>query len=104
MEHPIHAISECTTLGNSRLRLRFADGLERIVDLSGVLEGELYGPLRDPSLFAQVTIDPEVRTIRWPNGADFDPATLHDWPDHEAAWKERARRWRLAAVESPSGG
>jgi pimeloyl-ACP methyl ester carboxylesterase len=23
-----------------------------------------------------------VRTLVRPNGADFDPATLHDWPEH----------------------
>jgi hypothetical protein len=31
-------------------------------------------------LFEQVAIDREVHTLVWPNGADFDPATLHDWP------------------------
>jgi hypothetical protein len=30
-------------------------------------------------LFNQVRIDPEVHTLVWPNGADFDPAMLHDW-------------------------
>lgn len=39
---------------------------------------------------------PEVRTLVWPNGADFDPAILHDWPQHEAAMKELAKRWALA--------
>lgn len=24
--------------------------------------------------------DPELRTLVWPNGADFDPYVLHDWP------------------------
>ena len=37
------------------------------------------------SLFGQVWIDPEVHTLVWPNGADFDPATLHDWP-YEISW------------------
>jgi Protein of unknown function (DUF2442) len=98
MEHAIYAVSECEVIAGSRLRLTFSDGLTRTIDLSGVLYGELYGPLRDPDFFAQVAVDPEVHTVTWPNGADFDPATLHDWPEHEAAWLERARRWRLAAV------
>src|SRR5437879_11410106 len=51
---------------------------------SPVLEGELYGPLRDLDRFNSVSIDSEVHTLVWPNGADFDPAILHDWPDHEA--------------------
>jgi hypothetical protein len=50
-----------------------------------ILRGELLGPLRDPVEFARVKIDPEVHTLVWPSGADFDPATLHDWPEHEGA-------------------
>jgi hypothetical protein len=53
----------------------------------------MYGPLRDLSLINQVRIDPEVHTMVWPNGADFDPATLHDWPEHVQYLAERARRW-----------
>jgi hypothetical protein len=55
----------------------------------------LYGPLRDASLFSQVQLDPEVHTLVWPNGADFDPATLHDWPEHLEGMKALARRWAL---------
>jgi hypothetical protein len=32
----------------------------------------------------------------WPNGADFDPATLHDWPKYAAALAARARSWQPA--------
>jgi hypothetical protein len=60
-----------------------------------VLAGALYGPLRDLALFKQVRIDPEVQTLVWPNGADFDPETLHDWPEYADAWLERAREWSL---------
>ena len=98
MEHAIYRITDVAVIGPHALRLTFDDGLARTVDLKEVLAGEMYGPLRDPRMFAQVTLNPEVATIEWPNGADFDPATLHDWPDHEPAWRERAERWRLAAV------
>ena len=57
-----------------------------------MLAGELYGALRDPELFSQVRVDPEVKTLVWPNGADFDPATLHDWPQNEAAFRRAAER------------
>jgi hypothetical protein len=53
----------------------------------------MYGPLREKSIFNGVKVDPEIHTLVWPNGADFDPATLHDWPVYEAALYERARRW-----------
>ena len=44
--------------------------------------GELYGPLYDEKMFDQVEIDPEVHTLVWPNGADFDPETLYNWPEY----------------------
>jgi hypothetical protein len=47
------------------------------------------------ALFNQARIDPEVHTLVWPNGADFDPATLHDWPKHAEALATRARQWEL---------
>ena len=63
-----------------------------------VLAGELYGLLLDPQLFNRVFIDPEVKTIVWPNGADFDPATLHDWPTYQEAFAARAKEWeRISA-------
>ena len=61
--------------------------------LRPVLAGELFGLLRDLDLFARVAVDAEAQSLVWPNGADFDPATLHDWPEHEQALRELARRW-----------
>jgi hypothetical protein len=31
-------------------------------------------------------------TVDMPNGADFDPATLHDWPAHAQAWIAKTPR------------
>jgi hypothetical protein len=78
------------------LRVLFDDQTEQVINFEPVLAGELYGPLRDLSLFNQVRIDPEVHTLVWPNGADFDPAILHDWPKHVESFIERARQWELA--------
>ncbi len=75
------------------LRIQFTDNTEQVINLRPVLAGELYGPLLDPQLFNQVSIDPEVKTIVWPNGADFNPATLHDWPTYQEAFAARAREW-----------
>ncbi|MBV9008135.1 MAG: hypothetical protein JO354_03065 [Verrucomicrobia bacterium] len=40
---------------------------------------------------AQVKLDPEVHTIVWPTGADFDPAMLRDWEEHEAVFQAAAK-------------
>ena len=77
-------------MGPHGLRIEFDDGLSREIDFAGVLWGELNEPLLDPEFFARVRLDPEVHTLVWPKGADFDPATLHDWPEHEPAWRKRA--------------
>ncbi|HVT19082.1 MAG TPA: DUF2442 domain-containing protein [Thermoanaerobaculia bacterium] len=98
MKHPIYRVTFVEPLGGYRLRIGFDDQSIQEIDLGPVLEGEIYGPLRDPALFAAVSIDPEVYTLVWPNGADFDPATLHDWHEHEAAMRDLAKKWSLAGV------
>ena len=98
MNHPLYRITACEHIAPYSLTLRFNDGLARTIDFEPILEGELYGPLRDPVLFAQVALDPEIHTVVWPCGADFDPATLHDWPEHEPAFRAAARRWGQAKV------
>ena len=80
------------------LRVRFDDDTEQVINFQPVLAGELYGPLRNLSLFNRVRIDPEVHTLVWPNGADFDPATLHDWPQYVQELAARAKRWELSAA------
>ena len=98
MAHSIHRVQSVEVTGTYQVRVAFDDGSAREINLEPILEGELYGPLRDAELFAKVEVDPEVRTLVWPNGADFDPAILHDWPQHEEAMKDLARHWALASV------
>ena len=98
MPHPIFRVCEFQIVAPFTLRVGFDDGTEQVIDFRPVLAGELFGPLSDPSVFNEVTIDPEVLTLVWPNGADFDPATLHDWPNVVDALAERARTWRLQSV------
>jgi hypothetical protein len=98
MHHPIHRVVEVEKVAAYRLRVGFEDGTNQTIDFLPVLAGELFGPLRDPALFDQVRIDPEVHTLVWPNGADFDPATLHDWPDHVDAFAALARSWEHSSL------
>jgi hypothetical protein len=65
-------------LGGFVLRLSFDDGSEREIDLEAELWGPVFEPLRaNPELFRQVSVDQELGTIVWPNGADMDPDVLH---------------------------
>ncbi len=93
--HAIHFVTGVAVVGPHTLKLRFEDDTEQVINFEPVLRGQLYGPLRDLKVFDQVRIDPEVRTIVWPSGADFDPATLHDWPTHGPKLIELAKNWEL---------
>ncbi len=100
MDHPVYRVVDFEIMGPYRLRVVFDDRTQRETDFRGVLKGELYGPFHDESLFRQVSIDAEVHTLVWPNGADFDPATLHDWPKYEKEMKDMAARWAEAKART----
>lgn len=96
MLHPIYRVRSFQIEAPYVLRVQFDDDTEQTINFEPVLGGELFRPLRDLAVFNQVRIDPEVHTLVWPNGADFDPATLHDWPQCVQAMTIRARQWELS--------
>jgi glycine/D-amino acid oxidase-like deaminating enzyme len=95
MSHPIHRVRSFRIEGSYTLRVQFDDNSEQVIDFEPVLAGELFRPLRELAVFQQVRLDPEVHTLVWPNGADFDPQTLHDWPEYAQALAARAKQWNL---------
>jgi hypothetical protein len=97
MSHAIHRVVSFESLAPYTLRVHFEDGSEQTIDFEPVLVGEIFAPLRDPELFRQVTLDPEVQTLVWPNGADFDPSTLYDWPRAGKRLEALVRHWSLPA-------
>ncbi len=99
MQHPIYRVSGFSIIGPYIVRVQFDDGISQTIDFRPVLAGELFGPLIDEDLFRQVRLDPEVHTLVWPNGADFDPATLHDWPEHLPGLTRLAREWAAQAAK-----
>jgi hypothetical protein len=62
------------------IRVEFDDGTSKTVDVEPLLEGEVFEPLKDQSIFAKVTVDPISKTVVWPNGADLAPEALYDLP------------------------
>jgi hypothetical protein len=63
--------------GDYRVWLKFADGTEGEVDLANELWGQIFEPLKQKSLFAQLSLNEELGTVVWPNGADFAPEFLY---------------------------
>ena len=61
-----------------QIRLKFADGLEGVIDLRDELWGEVFEPLKKMELFRTFRLNEELNTIVWPTGADLAPEFLYD--------------------------
>jgi hypothetical protein len=104
MVHPIHRVAHFEISAPYTLVVSFTDGAKQVIDLEPVLFGPLFGPLRDLSTFNAVRLDTEVGTLTWPNGADFDPSTLHDWPAVCHEFAARARAWERSTSRDAANG
>ncbi len=72
-------ITDVEILHDHVVRLRFADGADKTIDLEPYLHGPVFADTRtDPAVFAAVRVDPEAGTIVWPNGADLAPDVLYE--------------------------
>lgn len=98
MQCRFYRVESFASVGPYTLNVRFDDDRSVRINFEPVLHGELYGPLRDISVFNQVKIDPEVKTLVWPNGADFNPSTLHDWEEKRELLRKEAEKWELLAA------
>jgi Protein of unknown function (DUF2442) len=84
--HAICRVESFRIVGPCTMHARFGNEAEQTVDLDDSGR-RAKRPLRDIGLFEQVRADPEVRTILWPDGTDFDPSTLRDRTDQLPATK-----------------
>ena len=71
-------ILDAKVVGPYSLNLQFDDGTSGTADLLPMLTGPVFEPLKDPSYFAQVRVDPICQTVVWPNGADMAPEALRE--------------------------
>ncbi len=56
--------------------LEFNDGTHGEADVAAQLKGPIFEELLDPEKFSEAYLDPELRTVCWPNGADLAPEFL----------------------------
>ncbi len=59
------------------VRVMFADGEVRDVNITPLLNTQAFAPLRNLSVFEQVTVDQEIGTIAWPGGVDLDRDVIY---------------------------
>jgi hypothetical protein len=65
-------------LDGYKLHLAFEDGAEGIVDIAQLVKFTgVFEPLAESAYFAQVTVNPDLGTIYWPNSADLDPDVMY---------------------------
>ena len=93
--HPLYDVTDFEIIADYILHVKFDDDTEQVINFEPILHGEVYGPLRDLRLFRQVRLDPEVATLVWPNGADFDPYMLHEWPRLVNQLVTQSQAWAL---------
>ena len=70
-------VTNAKYLKSYKVQLAFNDGRKGIADLSESLDGPVFEPLKDVNYFAQLTLNQELDTISWPNGADLAPEYLY---------------------------
>lgn len=78
----LHRIAAFTFAGDYVIRVQFDDGMVQVIDFEPILYGPIFGELRDLNLFNKAQLDPDFGALIWPNGADFDPMVLYDWPTY----------------------
>jgi len=71
-------VSSVKYLEDYKLLLTFDNGVRKVVDLRNRLNGEVFEPLKQIEYFKQVSVEPDLGTICWPNEADFAPDTLYE--------------------------
>ncbi len=94
MHHPIYRVESFKIIDLYTLQIQFDDKTVQTINFEPILDGKLYGPLLDLTMFNQVKLDTEVHTLVWPNGADFDPTTLHDWPEQLPYFLNMVNGWQ----------
>ena len=59
------------------IRVTFADGEIRDVDIEPLLDKGVFRALREPERFAEAHLDPESGVPAWPGGIDLDAEVIY---------------------------
>ena len=77
----MRTVIKASTKAPYLLTVQFDDGTKKTLNLEPLLFGEMFEPLRDPAYFALASVDTELGTVVWPNGADLAPEFLYEAAD-----------------------
>ena len=79
MSKPPVRVIQASYVRDYRIRLRFNDGIQKTVDFSRWLRGDVFKPLANKREFKRFFL--AGGTVCWPNGADIAPETLREAND-----------------------
>lgn len=80
-------VSKVEPLPGFRLRVRFNDGKEGMVDMNQLIHGGnagIFAALREPAVFAQVRV--EMGAVTWPSGQDLAPDAMYQAICEKGEW------------------
>ncbi len=97
-ESHLHDVTGFKLLHKYTIRIEFDDKSIQIIDFEPVLYGPIFGQLRDIEIFNQVSLNSDIGTLFWPNGADIDPNVLYHWPEHIDAIIEQRQQQFMASA------
>lgn len=81
MTNSVVYVTDAKYLGDYTIAFTFNDGLCKVVNLEKKLSGNIFGALKDVSLFKQFKVNDW--TIEWANGVDIAPESLYEMPAAE---------------------
>ena len=91
-------VTEAKHIEEYKIEVSFNDGRSGVADLSTVLRGPVFEPLKSPPEFAKLRVDKELETVVWPNGADLAPEYIYYQAfKHEPELQEQFKKWGYIA-------
>ena len=81
-----------------RIEISFNDGRKGIADFTDTLRGPIFEKLIDQSEFRRFTVDKELDTLVWENGADLAPEYIYFQAfKDDLSLQEQFRNWGYLA-------
>lgn len=70
-------VTNAKYIADYNVEVSFNNGRKGVADLTDALKGQVFELLKNKSEFSTFTVDEELETIVWPNGADLAPEFIY---------------------------
>lgn len=74
----MHFVKYVEYIEDYKLVVTFENNIKKIIDLRNHLNRGIFKPLKNVSYFKTVSVDEDLDTIVWDNGADISPDFLFE--------------------------